>query len=402
MRRGVRSGRGWLAAALLLALAAPAHALRLEALPHLHGIAWVPGEGLRVAAHDGLYAVAPDGRVRRVGAAGWDLMSLIEVPGRPGWLYAGGHPGEGENLGLAASTDGGRTWARRGAAEADFHALAVSAADPRRLAGVHAGTLWTSEDGGRSWRQVGRAPEEILSLAFSPDGRRLYAAAGGGLLVSRDGGRGWTPLTSGDEPGSLVAVRPDGTVYAFLLGKGLVRGRDPGTGWQVLVPDFGAHVPLALTADADGGLYLLTHLGRILVSTDGGASWRRWGLPAAAPAEAARRGQRLYEARCRACHGRDGLGEPLTVEKLAVRDYRFAPPLDDALHAWHHTDEDLVRTILDGVPGGRMPAWRGVLDEAQARDLVAYIKSLWGPRARACQGPRHMRCPPGAGEEEGS
>jgi len=68
-------------------------------------------------------------------------------------------------------------------------------------------------------------------------------------------------------------------------------------------------------------------------------------------------------------------------------------PLNDTSHAWHHSDEQLAQTILQGIQRtNRMPAWKNVLTEKQAYDIVAYIKSLWSPRILACQGPKHMSC----------
>jgi len=61
------------------------------------------------------------------------------------------------------------------------------------------------------------------------------------------------------------------------------------------------------------------------------------------------------------------------------------------MYAWHHTDDDLVKTILEGSSREScMRGFKGVLQENQARENVAYLKSLWGTRALACQGPLHM------------
>jgi mono/diheme cytochrome c family protein len=39
------------------------------------------------------------------------------------------------------------------------------------------------------------------------------------------------------------------------------------------------------------------------------------------------------------------------------------------------TDEELLRIIADG-KGSTMPAWRGILNDEQLRDVVAYIRFL--------------------------
>ena len=108
--------------------------------------------------------------------------------------------------------------------------------------------------------------------------------------------------------------------------------------------------------------------------------------------QAARRGAPLYQEFCQSCHGERGVGEQLSFSAYVHRQI-IAPALDDSQHAWHHSDDDLTAFILNGSPRTpRMPAWKGTLTESQVRDIVAYIKSLWGPRAIACQGPKHMSC----------
>lgn len=108
--------------------------------------------------------------------------------------------------------------------------------------------------------------------------------------------------------------------------------------------------------------------------------------------QAARRGAPLYQKYCQSCHGERGVGEKLSFSAYIHREI-IAPALDDSQHAWHHGDDDLTAFILNGSPRTpRMPAWKGTLSEKQVRDIVDYIKSLWGPRAIACQGPKHMAC----------
>ncbi len=104
------------------------------------------------------------------------------------------------------------------------------------------------------------------------------------------------------------------------------------------------------------------------------------------------RGKVIYEARCAGCHGRDGVGENPANPVAPDEQGRFpAPPLDGSAHAWHHTDEDLANFIADGSPRNpRMKAWKTDLTREQIRDVVEYIKSLWGPAELNCQGPRHM------------
>ena len=112
------------------------------------------------------------------------------------------------------------------------------------------------------------------------------------------------------------------------------------------------------------------------------------------PPEMIERGAHLYQQYCSICHGKDGVGEPPIPWSIRRLDYVTAMPLDESSHAWHHGDDNLVQIILKGTRKSRtrMPTWEDVLSVEQVRDLVAYIKGLWGDRILECQGPRHMSC----------
>lgn len=105
------------------------------------------------------------------------------------------------------------------------------------------------------------------------------------------------------------------------------------------------------------------------------------------------RGEKLYTQYCQVCHQKNGVGEKQIPRTIRKPGYVVAMPLNETSHAWHHGDEQLVNTILEGTPStDRMPAWKGALSEKEVQYIVAYIKSLWSPRIIACQGPKHMSC----------
>lgn len=69
----------------------------------------------------------------------------------------------------------------------------------------------------------------------------------------------------------------------------------------------------------------------------------------------------LLKQDCGSCHGmtlKGGLGPSLLSERLQV-----------------FSVEDLMAVILEGRPGTPMPPWKGILDEADARWLGAYLKA---------------------------
>lgn len=387
-----------LGALLATLLAATAQAARLDDLSHLHGLAFDPDDPQRLllATHHGLYRAHPDGRVEPVGRSRDDYMALATDPATPGLLYASGHPVGGGNLGLLRSEDGGASWTKRSDGHrgpVDFHQLAVSRADPEVLYGVHGG-LQRSDDGGASWRPVGPAPDKLIGLAGSGhDPERLYAATEAGLKVSLDGGVNWRPAVMFRSTASLVHAGANGTVYAFVLGRGLLSTTEPSLAWNTLYNGFGSHYPLqmAVAHDDPQRLAVLTHKGRVFTSDDGGTSWRRFGLPAAEETAA---GGRVYAEYCAACHGDNGVGETPGTPTAPLDPDKLAPALDGTAHAWHHEDAQLRTLVHEGsiARGGRMPAWGAVLSEADIDHVLAYVKSLWSARERACQGAKHMNC----------
>jgi len=108
---------------------------------------------------------------------------------------------------------------------------------------------------------------------------------------------------------------------------------------------------------------------------------------------AAKRGAKLYNNYCVSCHGVEAVGEPAPPPMLQRPGYFAAPALNGSGHTWHHTDENLLATIMQGSPRTKkMPAWKGVLSKKQVQDVIAYFKSLWPKRSLDCQGPKHMSC----------
>jgi len=82
-------------------------------------------------------------------------------------------------------------------------------------------------------------------------------------------------------------------------------------------------------------------------------------------------GQKVFLDNCAFCHGADGTG------KNWIGSFMEPPAAD--LTAPRYTawpSETLRAVILGGVPGGTMPAWRGLLDENQIDSLLAYLNAI--------------------------
>ena len=90
-------------------------------------------------------------------------------------------------------------------------------------------------------------------------------------------------------------------------------------------------------------------------------------------------GRAVYETYCASCHGPDGDGrgpaayllfpKPRNFQRAQFK-LRSTPPGELP------TDDDLTRTIQQGIPGSSMFSFEELLDETQVAQVVTYLKSL--------------------------
>jgi cytochrome c6 len=73
-------------------------------------------------------------------------------------------------------------------------------------------------------------------------------------------------------------------------------------------------------------------------------------------------GREIYEMHCESCHGAEGRSMEPGVPDFSSGDAMF------------QTDADLYSKIRDGTD--TMPAYRGILTEAEVRNVIAYLRSL--------------------------
>lgn len=260
--------------------ASTAAVLPLTEVSHIHGMGFDaanPGSVL-LATHHGVYRVGLDRMAETVSEDANDYMGFSLDPSDAGRLLASGHPGQGGNLGVIASTDGGTTWTKisEGAdGPVDFHAMSFSPADPKVVYGLHGG-IQVSRDGGTTWSMVGPGPEQVIDVAGSAvDTDTVYAGAMAGLMQSDDGGVGWSLIGPPGRAATMVETTGDGSLYVFFAGAGLYRLAKGGS-WQELAANFGERYILHLAADpADPQrLVAVTEESTVLESRDGGATWQ--------------------------------------------------------------------------------------------------------------------------------
>jgi mono/diheme cytochrome c family protein len=101
-------------------------------------------------------------------------------------------------------------------------------------------------------------------------------------------------------------------------------------------------------------------------------------------------GREVYASYCASCHGAQLEGQP--DWKVADADgLRPAPPHDASGHTWHHdgnalfdlTKYGLAKVIGDPDFQTNMPAYEGVLSDAEILAVLSYIKSTWPAPIRA-------------------
>ncbi len=88
---------------------------------------------------------------------------------------------------------------------------------------------------------------------------------------------------------------------------------------------------------------------------------REWEL-----AELMERGEQVYGSICASCHQADGSGSPPAFPALAGN----TEMLDDV--EWH------IDTIVNGVSGSAMPAFRSTLNPVEIAAVVTYERNAWG------------------------
>ncbi len=221
---------------------------------------------------------------------------------------------------IFASSDAGVTWhgLANGAARAlEAHVIAVDPGDSRHILAtvmdIGPNPL-SSYDGGVSWQEIDTgiftgadhdAREMVTKIVFSPSNPNIvYAAAsnfgcldedicvnnqGRGVIVSRDGGQTWsqTSLSSGNIMDLAVFPKDANVVYAAVFPGSVYRSYDAGVSWEQVAENLPSGADddssgpsrvkiWALAVDPKNSkiLYAGFKKGGVMVSSDGGQTWR--------------------------------------------------------------------------------------------------------------------------------
>jgi photosystem II stability/assembly factor-like uncharacterized protein len=204
------------------------------------------------------------------------LFAADFADARTGWVSGRG--------GLVlATTDGGKTWTRQetGTTEPllgiDFADAATGIAVGNFAAGVR------TTDGGRTWAAIRPAPEgedpSFNGVAFLPDGKGVVVVGEfGTAFVSEDAGATWTKVETGESDSLYgVAATPAGAIVAAGAGGVITVSTDRGKTWQRAASGTERHL-FRVTVAGDRVL-VAGNGGLVLSATDPAADWKQTRLP---------------------------------------------------------------------------------------------------------------------------
>lgn len=250
---------------------APEVAAGLPDTPDYHSLMVSPTntKALLLGTHYGLYRSTDGGLTWASDALrGQDAMNLVRPGGKTIWVA--GH------YVLAKSEDGGRTWRKarpRGLPRLDVHGFAADPRNPRTLYTAIAGTgLYRSTDGGNSFNVVSTdVGPTVMALVVLRDGRILAGDMQKGLMVSRDGGKTWAQNLRAGLMG--LALNPADPKRLLAAGPGVLLSTNGGASWKRVldIPDGGG--PVAWSRNNPKIAYVVGFDRTLYRSADNGQTW---------------------------------------------------------------------------------------------------------------------------------
>lgn len=184
---------------------------------------------------------------------------------------------------VVVSGDGGRSWKRAGLAGASVMGLAVCG--DGSFVGIDFNhKVWSADRQGQSWRSA-ELDKPRVPLAVTCDGRGRWWVVGSGakIAVSADRGNTWT-LTDLREDVQFTTIQFTDDQHGIVLGEFgyVVVTDDGGASWRKLSQIPGEFYPYAaLFLDRQEG-FASGIAGQILHTLDGGRNWTRMANPGGA------------------------------------------------------------------------------------------------------------------------
>lgn len=222
------------------------------------------------------------------GGASWETRALalpedenfrllsIDFTGQEGWIA--GQPGL-----LLHSTDGGQNWERLlldTKLPGDPYLITALARGKAELA-TTVGAIYRTVDGGASWQaEVSDAAGAVRDLRRSPDGRYVSVSSLGNFFATWEPGQGtWQPHQRiSSQRLQSMGFQPDGKLWMVTRGAQLRFNPDRADveAWsKAVIPITNGYGYLDMAWDPNGAIWAGGGSGTLLVSEDGGSSWKR-------------------------------------------------------------------------------------------------------------------------------
>jgi photosystem II stability/assembly factor-like uncharacterized protein len=236
---------------------------------------------LNPAAGGGVYESRDGGGTwQPLGLTGQAVRALALAPSDPNILVAGTLDG------VYRSSDDGKTWQRISpAGNREIRNLDSLAIDPRHPKIIYAGTYhlpWKTVDGGEHWFPIhaGMIDDSDVFSIFIDHGNpaRVYSSACSGIYRSDNAGLHWRKVQGIPSSARRTQVirqdpRRHGTVYAGTT-EGLWKTNDGGASWRRMTPANWIINALVVDPEHEGRIVAGTERLGILLSDDGGRSYR--------------------------------------------------------------------------------------------------------------------------------
>jgi photosystem II stability/assembly factor-like uncharacterized protein len=209
----------------------------------------------------------------------WKPIDAID-PGivRRVWFY---NPQNGFAVGpntLLATTDGGKTWKAKAAANGqDLTSIRCIDLQTCLMTTVKGDKLLRTTDGGATVTEITPSSQAIFAAAFNSATRVAAVGAAGTTVLSDDGGVNYTPISKNlDEP-VYTRLRPGpNPTTVWVVGKGngqLALTKDGGVNWsQDGVPTSRDMVDVSFASDSTG--YALDAAGSLFKTVNQGGTWQ--------------------------------------------------------------------------------------------------------------------------------
>jgi photosystem II stability/assembly factor-like uncharacterized protein len=203
-------------------------------------------------------------------------LGLISEPFR-GQLLVGVH-----NFGLFQSSTFGHSWALLDTSTVARSFSAIVSNTNGVLFGSGYLGVATSTDSGRTWISKNTGLEQtnhlVHTLTIDSGGILYITVNDAGFFRSTNGGDTWSKLSDRPSLTDDLLISPKTGDFFAVYGGVVFQSTDKGMTWNVLVNTLGSGIR-HLAADSSGILYAAAELGPIYSSYDNGETWLTSGLP---------------------------------------------------------------------------------------------------------------------------